>query len=373
MGGYWMKIAILTSSRADYGIYYPLLNTLQNDKFFNTELIVFGTHLSEKFGRTIKSIIHDGFKIGHKINTCPESDSPDSINSSIGKTISAFSKIWKESKYDLVFALGDRYEMFSAVTSSLPFNITIAHIHGGETTLGAIDNAYRNSITHMSKFHFTCCESYKQRVTELTGSSKNVFNVGALSIENIKKLKLLSKKEFFKNFKIDLERPTILVTFHPETIDFKKNEEYIKTLIKVLLSLNHYQIVITMPNADTMGLIIRKHLVNYLSKNKNAIGVESFGSLGYLSCMKHCKFLLGNTSSGFVEASYLLKPVINIGRRQDGRIITPNIVNCEISYKAILNAINEVENGMSLSKKIKIYGDGNTSKKIIEVIKKIKN
>ena len=366
-----MKIAVLTSSRADYGIYFPLLNALQNDKFFKVGLIVFGTHLSEKFGLTIKNIEQDGFNISHRINTCPNSDSPHAINSSIAKTISKFSKIWKENKYDLIFALGDRYEMFAAVTSSLPFNIPVAHIHGGETTLGSIDNAFRNSITHMSKFHFTCCEPYKQRVIELTGSNENVFNVGALSIENIRKLKLLSKKEIYDKYRIDLEKPTILVTFHPETIDFEKNEEYITTLIKVLINLNHYQIVITMPNADTRGLIIKKHLVNYISKNKNTIGIESFGYLGYLSCMKYCKFLLGNTSSGFIEASFFPKPVINIGKRQEGRVVTPNIINCEISYKEILNAIKKVENGLPLSINTQIYGDGNTSKKIITIVKKI--
>ena len=365
-----MRIAVLTSSRADYGIYFPLLNALRNDSFFNIELIAFGAHLSEKFGLTIKNIEQDGFNISHRINTCPNSDSPYAISLSISKTISKFSKIWKENKYDLIFALGDRYEMFSAVTSSLPFNIPVAHIHGGETTLGAIDNAFRNAITHMSKFHFTSCELYKQRVIELTGSNKNVFNAGALSIENIRKLKLLSKKEIYNKYRINLEKPTILVTFHPETINYEKNEEYIKTLIKVLINLNHYQIVITMPNADTMGLIIRKHLVNYISKNKNAVGIESFGSLGYLSCMKYCKLLLGNTSSGFVEASFFPKPVINIGGRQKGRIITPNIINSEISYKEILNAIKKVENGLPLSKNTQIYGDGNTSKKIIEVLKK---
>lgn len=366
-----MKIAVLTSSRADYGIYFPLIKALNKDKFFKVELIVFGTHLSKKFGYTLKNIEQDGFKIGQSFKTCPSSDSPEAINLSIGKTISKFSKIWKENKYDLVFALGDRYEMFSAVTSTLPYNIPVAHIHGGETTLGAIDNSYRNSITHMSKFHFTTCEIYKQRVIELTGSGKNVFNVGALSIENLKKLKLLSKKEFYNKYKIDIEKPTILVTFHPETINYKKNEEYIKTLIKVLAYLNHYQIVITMPNADTMGLIIRKYLTSYISKNKNAIGVESFGYLSYLSCMKHCKFLLGNTSSGFVEASYFPKPVINIGKRQEGRIITPNIINSEISYSEIFSAIKKVEKGLFLSNHTNIYGNGNTSKKIIKELKKI--
>lgn len=299
-----MKVAVLTSSRADYGIYYPLLKALKADNFFKLELLVFGTHLSRKFGYTVKQIEQAEFTIAERPSTTPTQDTPFAIAKSISITISKFSKIWQKKSYDLVFALGDRYEMFAAVASALPFNIMIAHIHGGETTLGAIDNAFRHGITHMSKFHFTACEEYKNRVIQLIGSSNNVYNVGALSIENLKKISFLSKEEFLAKYKIDLSKPSVLVTFHPETVSFEKNREYISVLTDVLKELKQYQVVITMPNADTMGFMVRKHLQSFINSEKNVTGIETFGLNDYLSCMKHCTFMLGNTSSGFIEASF---------------------------------------------------------------------
>ena len=365
-----MKIAVLTSSRADYGIYQPLLKRLSEDPFFKLELIVFGTHLSKNYGMIIKQIKQDGFPIGNKVKTLPISDSPKDISSSISKTISGFAKIWSTKKIDLVLALGDRYEMFAAVSSSVPFNIPVAHIHGGETTLGAIDNVFRNAITCMSKIHFTAAEPYKKRVIELTGTEKNVYNVGALSIDSIKSLNLLTISDFKSRYGIDLSVPTILVTFHPETVGFNQNESHIRELISAMREKNNYQYVITMPNADTMGLLIRKELNKFITQNKNAIGIESFGSLGYLSCMKHCKMMLGNSSSGFIEASYFQKPVINLGRRQEGRIVTPNIFNCPITNETILQNIDKA--ALFVPQDIKpIYGTGGTAEKIIKILKNI--
>lgn len=365
-----MKIAVLTSSRADYGIYQPLLKRLSEDPFFKLELIVFGAHLSENYGMTIKQIKQDGFPIGNKVKTLPKADSPGDISNAISKTISGLADIWSTKKFDLVLALGDRYEMFAGVSSIVPFNIPIAHIHGGETTLGAIDNAFRNAITCMSKIHFTAAEPYKNRVIELTGTEKNVYNVGALSIDSIKSLNLLTISDFKSRYGIDLSVPTILFTFHPETVDFKKNEKHIKELIITMGEKVNYQYVITMPNSDTMGLLIRKELNKFISKSKNAIGIESFGSLGYLSCMKHCKMMLGNTSSGFIEAFYFQKPVVNLGKRQEGRIITPNIFNSTIEKEAILQTI---EKAAVYEPQVTdpIYGTGGTAKRIIEILRNI--
>ena len=368
MDGFNMKVGVLTSSRADYGIYLPLLRKMKDDPFFELELLVFGTHLSEKFGMTVKQIEQDGFDVETKVETLPEGDLPGDISDSMAKTISGFTQVWINKKFDLIFALGDRYEMFAAVASSVPFNIPVAHLHGGETTLGAIDNVLRHSITCMSKFHFTCAELYKKKVIEITGSDENVYNVGALSIEAIKNLKLLSIEQFYLKYQIDLNLPTILVTFHPETVALDKNEEYIEELIVALKTLDGYQIVVTMPNADTMGLMIRNKLNEFIRESSHAIGVESFGSLGYLSCMNHCKMMLGNTSSGFVEASCFNKPVINLGKRQSGRITTPNIFTVEIKSSKILKAVNSIEK-MDKIDGSWIYGDGNTAAKIVDVLK----
>ena len=364
-----MRIGVLTSSRADYGIYFPLLKKLENDPFFDLEILAFGTHLSEKYGKTIRQIKNDGFEVKTSIDAMAEGDSPEDISNSMARAIAGFAKVWENKKFDLIFALGDRYEMFAAVASSVPFNIPVAHLHGGETTLGAIDNVFRHSITSMSTYHFASTDQYKKRIIEITGKEKNVYNVGALSIDNLVNLDLLSIMEFKNRFDIDLSKPTILITFHPETVSFEKNEVFIKELISALGKLDTYQLVITMPNADTMGVLIRDFINSFIEKTENAIGVENFGTLGYLSCMKHCSFMLGNTSSGFVEASYFGKPVINLGDRQKGRFLTPNIFSIPIDSIVIIKTVKKIEQ-IEKFENCQVYGDGNAAEKIIGILKK---
>jgi len=364
-----LKIAVLTSSRADYSILYPLLYNLKRDNGFDLNIIAFGSHISEKHGKTIDLIRKDGFKIKDNFKTNPLTDTPLAISNSIAKTITNFSKIWTKDKYDLMIAIGDRYEMFAACASSIPFNIPIAHIHGGETTKGAFDDCFRHSITQMSNIHFTCTEIYKKRVIDLKGSRKDIYNVGALSIDNLKSLKLYTKKEFKNLFKIDISLPSILITFQPETANFNINKQYIKSLIDALYEIKDYQLIITMPNADTMGNYIRLELEKFIIKSNNAIKIENFGTIGYLSCMKYCSMMLGNTSSGFIEASFFPKYVINLGKRQEGRIVTPNINTIKINKKEIIKAVQEFKDFNPL-KYNGVYGDGNAANKIITILKK---
>lgn len=363
-----MKVALLTSSRADYGIYLPLLRAIKDDRFFDLDIVAFGTHLSDKHGQSIVQIINDGFDVAYKIDTVPDGDSPLAISGSMAKTINGFSELWDKTDYDLIVALGDRYEMFAACASSIPFTIPIAHIHGGEITLGAIDDAFRNAITQMANFHFTTTDQYRQRVIELKGSDAHVYNVGALSIDNLHALKLFSIGEMKEHFGIDLSVPSILITFHPETVAFTKNKEYICELIEALDQISGYQFIITMPNADTMGTMIRNELVAFVNKRPNAVAIESFGTIGYLSCMKYSSMLLGNTSSGFVEASFFPKYVINLGERQSGRILTPNIYSCSIQKDKIIDAVNNYKK-IDLSQVSNIYGDGSTASKIVSHLK----
>jgi len=363
-----LKVAVLTSSRADYSLLYPLLIKLKQDSYFNLNIIAYGTHLSKKHGYTIDAILNDGFEVSYYIDTNPTSDKPFSISKAMGMVIRKFSGIWKKGKFDLIISIGDRFEMFAACTASIPFNIPIAHIHGGETTLGAIDDIFRHSITQMSTFHFTATEIYKKRVIELKGSDKNIYNVGGLSIDNMISQKLLSKESFKNKFNIDISIPSILITFQPETINHNKNKEYINVLINALSELKNFQLIITMPNADTMGNYIRKKLEQFIIKNENAIKVESFGTIGYLSCMKYCAMLLGNTSSGFIEAAYFPKYVINLGDRQLGRLVTPNIKNVPIEKNEILKAVEEYHN-IDLPEYNRVYGIGNAADNIIKIIK----
>lgn len=364
-----MKIGILTSSRADFGIYFPLLRLLEQDSLIDLEIIAFGTHLSEMYGNTINEIEKFNFKKIHKINTTPDLDNAKDISESIGETIKIFSIFWHTNLFDLVICLGDRYEMFAAVSASVPFNIDLAHIHAGETTIGAIDNSFRHAISLFSKILFVSNEHYKKRALELVESHVKVFNVGALSIDNLLNQKLQNKSEFFENFKIDLNMPTILATFHPETINVENNRSYINELLSTFDDLlDSYQIVITLPNADTMGKVIRDAILTYKKSNNNLIVIESFGMIGYLSCMKYCSFLLGNTSSGFVEASYFPKWVINLGDRQKGRLITSNILNTPIIKENIIKQVQIIE-GFKDIKRESVYGNGDASHKIIEKIK----
>ncbi len=367
-----MKVGILTSSRADFGIYLPLVKKLFQDDCFQPEIIAFGTHLSERFGKTVEEIEKENFQVKHRLYTLPADDTPFSIAESIGKTIESFAGFWQKHSYDIVFALGDRFEMFAAVTAGTPFNVKFAHLHAGETTLGAIDNAYRHSISLMSKWLFVSTEEYRKRAVEIVQRPEDVFNVGALSIDNLKKVKLLSVEEFNEKFGIDLSIPTILTTFHPETVNYEKNKQYVHELIAALEELtNKYQVVITMPNADTEGLMIRKELTEFGLKNNKVHLVESFGMKGYLSCMKHSKILIGNTSSAFVEAAFFPKWVINLGNRQDGRINTPNIFTIPVEKNEILTTVEKIENKNTLPENCNVYGAGDAAEKIISIITKL--
>jgi GDP/UDP-N,N'-diacetylbacillosamine 2-epimerase (hydrolysing) len=365
-----LKVGVLTSSRADYGIYIPLLKKMNADPFFEMEVLAFGTHLMNKFGRTVESINKDEFKIVEIAGTMSQGDSPADISNAMSKTMNAFSSCFEKRNYDLIIAMGDRYEMFASVAASVPFNIPVAHIAGGETTLGAIDNAFRHSITVFSSIHFATTDTYRNRIREIIGVDRYIYNVGLLSIDNLKNLKLLEVHEFNDQFGINMSLPTILFTFHPETVDYKKNKPHITEILNAIDKLQGYQLLITMPNADTMGLMIREELESYAVNRQGVYTVETLGTLGYLSAIKHCSFMLGNTSSGFTEAAFFPKWVINLGDRQKGRIITPNIVQTPIRSEAILNSIQQIENS-SLPENCNIYGDGNTADRIVTIIKNI--
>ena len=363
-----MKVAVLTSSRADFGIYLPLLRALASDPFFELKIIAFGSHLFPAFGMTIDQITAEGFNVDYRVTVVPEDDSPAAISTAMGKTMEAFAKVWVNETFNLVFALGDRFEMFAAVASGVPFNIRFAHIHGGETTKGAIDDSFRHSITHMSQLHFTCAGVYRQRVVEIKGSAKHVYNTGALSMDYLHSVQLLSLETFKRQFSIDLSLPTILTTIHPETVSYENNLHSTNELIDALDHLENYQIVITMPNMDTTSLMIRQKFSNFAEGKSRIHLIENFGSLAYLSCMKYSKMLVGNTSSGFFDASFFPKWVINLGNRQEGRIITPNIINCPLISTEIIAAVNKVAN-YSEPAPIMVYGNGNAASKIIKILK----
>jgi GDP/UDP-N,N'-diacetylbacillosamine 2-epimerase (hydrolysing) len=341
-----MKIGILTSSRADYGIYLPLLNALKNDPLFDLKIIAFGTHLSPFHGYTINQIFKDGFEVAFQIESMIAGDSQNAISTAMALTSLKFADFWKDRQreFDLVICLGDRYEMFSAVIAGIPFGIRYAHLFGGEKTLGAIDNIFRHSITLASKYHFVSCEAYANRVAELIESKKNIFNVGSLSLDKLNSPSILSKEEFLTIFGVDLSKPTILVTVHPETVLSEVNTTYAEELAKTLLELENYQVLITLPNADTNGSVIRQRFIQLPEESHHRITChENLGSDGYFTAMKYCSFMLGNTSSGISEAASFRKWVINLGDRQKGRLQSKNIINTPFSQKLILREIDKIE------------------------------
>lgn len=362
-----MKIGVLTSSRADYGIYLPLLNSLKNDDFFKLEVIAFGTHLSKLHGFTLNQIEEDSYKTIHTITTVIANDDEASITTSFGLTILKFAEFWKQNIYDLVLCLGDRYEMSAAVQAGIPFSVNFAHFHGGETTLGAIDNIYRHQITMASKIHFTASELYQKKVIKLIESKDYVYNVGSLSLSGIKNFKPVKKDVFFKTFNIP-NAPYALVTFHPETIVIDNLQHHAIQIKDTLTELSKtINLVITMPNADTYGSIFRDTLIN-LNQN-NIVLIENFGKNYYFSAMYYSDILIGNTSSGIIEAASFGKYVINVGNRQKGRMQSDNIINVDFESKNIVNQTNKILNSNRKYLGANSYYKDNATQHIISILK----
>jgi GDP/UDP-N,N'-diacetylbacillosamine 2-epimerase (hydrolysing) len=373
MGGYcMMKVVVLTSSRADFGIYLPLLRKLEKDPFFQLEIVAFGTHLSKEHGYTIDDIKRLGFKVKDKIETVPQDDSAYDIALSMGITTQKFADFWKKKKnnIDLALCLGDRYEMFAAVSAGIPFNIPFAHLHGGETTLGAIDNVFRHSISLASKLHFVATDSNEKRLIEILGTKNGIHCVGALSLDNLIDFEVLSLKEFEQNFEIDLSKKTILCTVHPETAGLVNNHQNIVELILAIEALDDYQFLITLPNADTYSMEIRMAMIIHLQFNKQVKLVENLGTKGYFSAMQHCAMLLGNTSSGIIEAASFGKYVVNLGDRQKGREAGQNVFQVPFNCDEITAKVREIEKSPNWTKG-NLYDQGGAADRIIDVLKEI--
>lgn len=367
-----IKVGILSSSRADYGIYLPLLKALQYDKSFDVELIVFGTHLSKFHGYTVSHIKKDGFKIGAEIESLLVGDTPNAVATSFSLTSQKFSDFWNQQSmnYDVVFALGDRFEMAAAVLAGLPYGLNFAHLHGGEITLGAIDNTYRHSISLASKYHFISAQPFADRLKALLDDNHQYIHcVGSLSLENLEKLELLTLSEFKNKWNIDLSINTFLVTVHPETVAFEKNEVYCSEICKALEALaDKYQVVITMPNADTSGLIFR-YAFNELANRKRSIKIiENFGTKSYFTCMKYAKLLIGNTSSGIVEAASFDKYVLNIGDRQKGRLCSDNVIHLPYDSHLIITSAEVYAN--KTYEGTNVYYQKDPSSRIVDILKR---
>lgn len=369
------KIVFLTSSRADYGILRPLIKLLQQEDYFHPQIIVFGSHLSPTFGHTIEDIRKDQIEIIEEIQTLPSGDHTSDIIHSIGTTITSFTPVFKklQNNIDLIICLGDRYEMMAAVIAASHFRTPIGHLHGGETTLGAMDNRYRHMISLNSTYHFCSAQKHLERLANLLDNDSYIYNVGALGIDNLIGFEPLPLNEMKEKFGIDFELPTLLVVYHPETEKYQLNDQKLQCLIDALTILNKdYQVVINMPNADVTGLTARERLNSFVQSSESIFGIEHFGSNGYFSAISYSKVLIGNSSSGIIEAASLSSRVVNIGDRQKGRAQSTNIQNVPFDSKLIVEAtLTSIANGIFKDNNIYQSQSGATAIEIVSILKDI--
>lgn len=366
------KISVITGTRAEYSLLKPLFIELSNFEDFDVRLAVTGSHLSPAFGLTYKEIEEDGLTIDEKIEILSDSDTPEAITKSMGKTLIGFGEYFSKLKPDMVIILGDRYEALAVASAATLLRIPIAHIHGGEITEGAIDDAFRHAITKLSYLHFTSTEAYRKRVIQLGEAPSRVYAVGALGIENIKNLKLLSKTQLEFALKFSLTKPYGIVTFHPVTLESNQSKEQIIAILDACMSRTDMSFIITKANADADGRYINQIIQSYVETNPHFILVDSLGSRKFLSALKYAKFIIGNSSSGIIEAPSFSIPTINIGERQKGRIQPLSIINCAPEKQSILEAMMTSESEVFQASLLALsnpYGNGETSKKIANIIR----
>lgn len=367
------KICIFTGTRAEYGLLRPLMDEIRKDRDLELQIIASGMHLSPEFGLTYEEIEKSGFKINEKVEMLLSSDSSIGIAKSIGLGIIGYADALERLKPDITVVLGDRFEALAFAVSSYSLKIPIAHLYGGETTIGSLDENYRHVITKLSFLHFTSTEQYRKRVIQLGENPDRVFNVGALGIDNIKRMRFLTKEEVEKAIGKKFKNRNLLITFHPVTLEENASEKQLKELFKVLNEFEDTLLIFTKANADTGGRIINYLIDEFVQKNRDkAVVFTNMGQLLYLSTMRYVDAVVGNSSSGIIEAPSFKIGTINIGNRQKGRIKAKSVIDCDPSYNSIKRAFFKLysSNFKKILKNVKNpYGEGDSAKKIKNVLK----
>ena len=370
------KICVFTGTRAEYGLLMPVMEEIRQDSELLLQIIVTGMHLSPEFGATYNTIQEDGFHIDEKVEMLVSSDTPTGITKSMALGLIGYGEALHRLQPDIVIILGDRFEGLVMAQACMVARIPIGHLHGGEATYGVIDEAIRHSITKMSHLHFTSCEEYRKRVIQLGEHPERVFNVGAIGAENIKKSVLLDREDLATALNFNLGERFLLVTFHPVSLEYASAKNQFESLLAVLDQMvknSNTKVIFTKANADTEGRIINQLIDNYTSCNPaKAAGFDSLGKEKYLSAMKHAVAVVGNSSSGILEAPSLKIPVVNIGDRQKGRIRAMNVIDCEPNRLSISQALNKAmskEFASSLVEMTSPYEKDDTSKIIKEILK----
>ncbi|MFX2609767.1 UDP-N-acetylglucosamine 2-epimerase [Enterobacter mori] len=367
------KIAVFTGTRAEYGLLYWLMQDIKNDPTLELQVLVSGMHLSPEFGLTWQQIEEDGFKIDEKVEILLSSDSAVGVVKSIGLGLIGFADALTRMKPDLIIILGDRYEAFAAAQAAMFLRIPIFHLHGGEITEGAYDDAIRHAITKLSYLHGVSTEEYRTRVIQLGEEPNRVYNVGALGLEHLHRTNLLGLAELSKSLNFALDCPYFLVTYHPVTLADESPKCSFEALLDALDEFKEYKIIITYPNSDDGGRQIIPILEQYAKNQAGRVfAIPSLGQLRYLSALKHCTMVIGNSSSGIIEAPSFGVPTINIGSRQNGRLAADSVFNCLPNKNAIVEAIKAASKMKVKLDSVKIdnpYGEGDSSKKIINAVK----
>lgn len=363
-----MKIAVVTATRAEYGILKPLIQRIHEDNDLGLQLLVTGTHLSEKYGNTQKEILKDGFPIYMRMPILEEENTPYAVSATMANAICSFASYFQSERPHAVIILGDRTEMLAICCAAMNEGIPIAHLHGGELTEGAVDDSVRHAITKMSFLHFPVAEIYRKRIVQMGENPARVYNVGALSTENILKTPLLCYEDLCDEIGIPKNKKYVVVTFHPVTLEYGDEEIQVKEVIGAMRSRSEYFYLITKANADVGGEIVNRMFEQFATDFDNAKLVSSLGVVRYLSAVKYAEFVMGNSSSGILEAPVLGTPTVNIGKRQQGRLRADSVVNCETAYEDIVSAM-DIAKGME-RKQTFLFGDGNTSKRIVDILKR---
>ena len=367
------KICVITGSRAEYGLLSGLMKAIHEDADLQLQVIATNMHLSPEFGLTYREIEKDGFTIDKKVEMLLSSDTPNATAKSVGLGAIGFADAYEDLKPDMIVVLGDRYEILAAVSTALFYKIPVAHLHGGEITEGAYDDCIRHAITKMSHLHFTSTEEYRNRVIQLGEQPERVFNVGAIGIENIKKVPLMSKHELEESLGFILGDKCLLVTYHPVTLEDSTAEEQSRNLLTALDRYKDYRIIFTMPNSDTNGRIIMQEIERYADNNKErAVAFKSLGLKRYLSALQYVSAVVGNSSSGIIEVPSFGIPTLNIGDRQKGRIVADSIVHCGATSDEINQGLQVTlsELHMQVSKKcMNPYEKEDTTYNILKNIK----
>ncbi len=363
------KICVFTGTRAEYGLLYWTMRQVQDDLDLQLQILVSGAHLSERLGATYRQIEADGFVVDAKVPMNLEDDSDAALAVAMGQELAGVARVLDELKPDILVLLGDRYETFTAATAAMMLRIPIAHIHGGEVTEGALDDAMRHGITKMAHLHFTAAEPYRQRVIQLGENPDRVFNVGAPGLEAITRTPLMNREDLAQDLGFFLDGSVFVVTYHPETLGKVDASSGIEDLLQALNLFPEARIILTKANADSQGRVVNDRLETYAERNKDRVFLSaSLGQRRYYSAVALADVVIGNSSSGIIEAPALGTPSVNIGDRQKGRLRAASVVDCAESASAIATAIDEaLHRDHQIS--VNPYGTGETSSKIITVLK----